>query len=83
MTELQCWTNGDDHVVAHSIEDIPDAYCVTIGEVYDCFDACEWRLEPMDRMLEITEEDRTVVGHKTVGEWIAEKGRGLLCSVNY
>lgn len=78
-TELSCYTNGTDTVVARDAEDARAVAAETMGE--DVEDI----VEPMRRVddgevLDVFDEDRGERVAKTAREWVQFLGRGLLCT---
>lgn len=92
MSELHVFKNDViDWVVAESVEDAKlahDQYMKDIGadpygaDLYEA-DELEWKAEPDDKVLSITDDDEGCRIEKTCATWAREKGRGFLCSTEF
>ena len=82
---LKVWTDGTDTVIAEDIRDVQRVmeHHAASWESEDD----DWRVVANDKVIRIRVEsndetpDRVVI--KNAAEWIAEKGRGFLCSTEY
>jgi hypothetical protein len=83
MAELHVWHNDCDWVIATDAEDARKVCAESCGMLLTDVDPDEWEQWPNDRTLTIVEEDPTRKTVKTCGGWIAEHGRGFLCSTEY
>lgn len=86
MAELQLWTNDYDTVVAESAKEAAELMlrqCGADQEDIDtyCWEEFELHEKQGDAELTIVIDDEPV--KKTVRDWIAENGKGLLCSTEY
>lgn len=84
--QLSCYTDGEETYVAYSIEDIT-LIRNELGYSSDHKQEDPFvELPPSEQLtIRLDEEDELNPGQakevtKTIGEWIADNGRGLLCS---
>lgn len=85
---LKVWANDvTDWVIAESAADARAVLNEHTGFPGDDDDQIppedEWEAEPDDKPLEIRTDDGRGVVKKTCAEWVAESGRGFLCSTEY
>lgn len=80
---LNVYKNETDWVVAESKEDASKVWCETSGaEFFDENWQGEWEMmDPASTISIIDDEGKKVT--KTCQEWIAENGRGFLCSTEW
>lgn len=89
-SELHCYTDDTDTVVAESPEDAIAAWEEYVGDKWDLEMNGAWDLVPDDRKLKIwcdgmgTPDEPDANGaqviERTAKEWADEQGRGWLCS---
>ncbi len=80
---LSVWTDGEDWVVAESAEDATAIWTEHYGEPAE---ELHWKRWDDVRTLSVFDFDEDGNVHKVMrpcAEWIAQNGRGWLCSVNY
>lgn len=82
---LGLWTNDYDTVIAYDREDAIALWAENIGEDPDFYDPTEWERLPDDKPVRIYEDDDTSKPptEKMPAEWIAQNGRGFLCSTEF
>jgi hypothetical protein len=81
---LRAFTNGTDTVIARHLEDVR-AVLVELGMSVEAAAAMldeHWSEKSADQVVGIV-DDAGVETKKTVAEWIAERGRGFLCSTDF
>ncbi len=79
--ELRAWHNGAETVIAYHPEDASDVLAAHLGEKKE--DYCWTWLETTKSPVTIkTDTDRGKVT-QALAEWIAETGRGVLCSTEW
>ena len=91
MDDLHVWHNGYDWVVATTAEDARAVeHEVSLGGVCSHDDACDcegdgWEQWPDDKTVTIhdLDGDEGPTQTKTCAEWVAQQGRGFLCSTEY
>lgn len=90
MAELKLWYNDSDYVIAESPEDAWAVLEATMGVKPSDFSpgcAPEWeeRTKPLSILIDetgsLTDSGNSIT--KTPAEWVAEKGRGWLCTTEY
>ena len=80
---LSVWSDGEDWVVAESAEDATAIWTEHYGEPAE---ELYWKRWDDGRTLSVFDFDEDDNVHKVMrpcAEWIAQNGRGWLCSVNY
>jgi hypothetical protein len=79
---LKCWYEGEcDYIVAETAEEARAVQVKNMGSE-DAAPVDAWYEVPMDKVLSINIDGdwQATPVKKTVGEWIAIEGPGLLCS---
>jgi hypothetical protein len=83
MVALHCYEIGPDTVIARDPEDVRVVLVECYGDdALGDYKDDEPRELPEGKMLGVRDDDG-VVTRKPVSEWIAENGRGLLCSTEF
>jgi len=80
---LAVWTDGEDWVVAESAEDATAIWKEHYGEPAE---ELSWKRWDDNRTLSVFDFDTDAEVRKVsrpCSGWIAQNGRGWLCSVNY
>lgn len=81
---LHCYADDQtDWVIALSPEDASRAWTETTDEPHSDEEHGAWRRLDPDQLLSINLDDGKEPQRKPVREWIAECGRGWLCTENY
>ncbi len=83
--ELHVFNNDHDWVIATSPKDAIAVWCAEMGENIENYSYEEETWDVLDdgKFISIfVEEDDTEATRKTCAEWIAEKGRGFLCTTD-
>lgn len=80
MSDLKCWTDGTDTIVAASKERAMEIQRQVTGVSIDEQEpAAEWsQLQPDKPQRIFDDNDKAVT--KTIAAWIQENGEGYLCS---
>jgi hypothetical protein len=86
MSDLHCWTNGIDTVVASSAEEAREVAVKMYGP--DDIDAVDgddggWSQIPDDKVLSIYEDMPGTTTKLTAAEWVKRHGAGFLCSTEF
>jgi hypothetical protein len=81
---LHVWHDGYDWVVAESAEDAVDVECDITSNRLSDYDPDEWQQLPDDKPLKIVDWDGNGTDREQpCAAWVAENGRGFLCSTEY
>lgn len=81
MTELHCYTNGTDTVVASDEDDGASVVAEHLGERVEDVGALH-RVDDAT-VLKILDEETGASVAKTAAEWARSNGRGFLCSTEW
>lgn len=85
--QLHAWYDGNDTIIAETVEEALALQLKVYGESYrvEQVGANEWIRRSATKELTIVDNEATPETKKTqsVGRWISERGKGLLCSENF
>lgn len=79
---LRMFTDGTDTVIARSLDDVRAVLVAMQAGVaeFDTGGREHWREVSPERVVKIRDEETGITQEETVAAWIAERGRGFLCS---
>lgn len=81
---LNCYADdGTDWVIAYDPADADEVWRTTVGESHIDIENGSWTLCDPANTLHVDLDDGRGSRVQTIREWIAECGRGFLCSENY